>query len=443
MISDLRLKIQQKQVRLAVIGLGYVGLPVACEFARVGFNVLGIEIQEERVLLVNRGESPFDGLEPGLKELVTETVGSGRLRAASDYAGIQECEVILICVETPVEKDNLPRYEALRSVLISLGKMLKPGSLVIVESTIAPGTMQSFVKPVLEASSGLRVNEDFYLGNCPERVMPGKLLSNLRSLSRVIGGMTKETSETMAALYQHIVAAEMDAVDCVTAELVKTVENTYRDVQIAFANEIALICEQVGGDVWRVRQLVNKIPGKQMLYAGSGVGGACIPKDPWLLVSSVRDSELPLKIIPAARSINEYMPIHMVMLIQNALAESGLRLAGARIFVMGYAYLENSGDIRNSPSQVLASRLREMQAEVIIHDPFVPAYQCSPMEAARNCDAAVLMVKHQAYRSLDLVALRQALRSPILVDGRGFFDAEGAAGAGLKYWALGVAKARE
>jgi len=441
MLTDLRLRIQQKKAYLAVIGLGYVGLPVACEFARIGFNVLGIDIQEERVKLINRGESPLVDLEPGLKELVAETVGSGRLRAATDYAGIQKCEVILICVETPVETDNLPRYDALRSVLISLGKVLKRGTLVIVESTIAPGTMQSFVRPVLEGYSDLRVNEDFYLGNCPERVMPGRLLSNLRSLSRVIGGMTNETAETMAALYQHIVDADLDAVDCVTAELVKTVENAYRDVQIAFANEIALICEQVGGDVWKVRRLVNKSPGRQMLYAGSGVGGACIPKDPWLLASSVRGSDVPLRIIPAARSINEYMPIHMVKLIQGALAESGLGLEGAKILVMGYAYLENTGDTRNSPTQVLASRLREMQVEVILHDPFVPAYQGSVMEMARNCDTAVLMVKHQEYRSLDLNALRQVLRFPILVDGRGFYDEKEAAGAGLKYWALGIAQA--
>jgi len=339
MLSELTTRIQQKTARLAVIGLGYVGLPVASEFARAGFEVLGVDIHKERVAQIQRGESPFAGVEPGLEELVADAVNRGKLRASSDYDGIQDCDVILICVETPVEQDNLPRYGALQSALISLGQVLKPGSLVIIESTIAPGTMAALVQPVLERSSGLQVNQDFYLGICPERVMPGKLLANLRSLSRVVGGMTPATAETMAALYRHIVAADLDAVDCVTAELVKTVENAYRDVQIAFANEIALICEQVGGDVWKVRQLVNKSPGRQMLYAGAGVGGHCIPKDPWLLASSLQGSGASLKLIPAARAVNDLMPLHMVDLIQQALAESSLVVAGSKILVMGYAYL--------------------------------------------------------------------------------------------------------
>ena len=440
MLSELTTRIQQKTARLAVIGLGYVGLPVASEFARAGFDVLGVDIHKERVAQIQRGESPFAGVEPGLEELVADAVNRGKLRASSDYDGIQDCDVILICVETPVEQDNLPRYGALQSALISLGQVLKPGSLVIIESTIAPGTMAALVQPVLERSSGLQVNQDFYLGICPERVMPGKLLANLRSLSRVVGGMTPATAETMAALYRHIVAADLDAVDCVTAELVKTVENAYRDVQIAFANEIALICEQVGGDVWKVRQLVNKSPGRQMLYAGAGVGGHCIPKDPWLLASSLQGSGASLKLIPAARAVNDLMPLHMVDLIQQALAESSLVVAGSKILVMGYAYLEDTGDTRNSPSQILAARLLQMQAEVIIHDPFVPEYQGDLLTMARDCHAAVLMVKHQLYRSLDLRALRQALSAPILVDGRGFLEADIAEQAGLNYWALGVAK---
>ncbi len=299
MTSELHKSIQEKNAGLAVVGLGYVGLSLVCEFARVGFTVVGIDIQSQRVKRINKGQLPVEGLEPGLKELIAETVGNGRLKASKDYDNLKECDVILICVETPVGKDNLPRYDALCSALTSLSKVLKRGSLIIIESTLAPGTMQNLVKPVLEQSSGLQVNEDFYLGNCPERVMPGKLLANLRSLSRVVGGITQETAETIVELYQHIVEADLDPVDCVTAELIKTVENTYRDVQIAFANEIALICEQVGGDVGKVRELVNKSPGRHMLYAGAGVGGPCIPKDPWLLASSISGGKTPLRIIPA------------------------------------------------------------------------------------------------------------------------------------------------
>ncbi|MFN8462936.1 MAG: hypothetical protein U0X93_14380 [Anaerolineales bacterium] len=198
---------------------------------------------------------------------------SGRLRATTDYNELNDRDVFIIAVETPVDDNHIPRYDALRGALASLASVMKRGALVIVESTIAPRTMGDIVLPLLEEKSGKKLNEDFYLGNCPERVMPGKLLKNLNTMSRVVGGMTPETSETMIALYKNIVEADLDPADCVTAGLVKTVENAYRDVQIAFANEVALVAEAAGGDVWKVRELVNKSPGRQMHLPGAGVGG--------------------------------------------------------------------------------------------------------------------------------------------------------------------------
>ena len=334
MLYELRQKISAKEARLAVIGLGYVGLPVACEFARIGFDVVGVEFQRERVDTINAGISPITGMEPGLQELVAEVVGSGRLRATWDYRMLADRDVVLICVETPVDENNIPRYEALRAALSQLGPVMKFGALVIVESTIAPGTMRGIVLPLLEASSGKRLNQGFYLGNCPERVMPGKLLANLHRVSRVVGGMTPETAQTMQVLYQHIVDAAIDIADCITAELVKTVENAYRDVQIAFANEVALICEKAGGDAWKVRELVNKSPGRMMLLPGAGVGGHCIPKDPWLLAYSVSASDLTLHLIPAAREVNKFMPFHMVELLEAGLKSAGKQISGSQILVM-------------------------------------------------------------------------------------------------------------
>ena len=230
-------------------------------FAAEGFDVTGVEIRQERVDKINRGISPIEGKEPGLAELLAKVVAAKKLRATSSYQDLADCDIILIDVETPVdEHDHSPRYQALGAALRSLGKALKDGALVIVESTIAPGTMQTFVLPILEESSQRRLNEGFYLGCCPERVMPGKLLANLRNLSRVVGGGSPQTAAIMQALYRHVVNADLDTADWITAELVKTTENAYRDVQIAFANEVALICEALGGDVWKVRQLVNKSP---------------------------------------------------------------------------------------------------------------------------------------------------------------------------------------
>lgn len=436
-LLELRQKIDLKQARVAVIGLGYVGLPVACQFAEVGFDVVGVELRSERVGMINSGVSPIDSYEPGLSELLSKVVAQRKLRATINYQELRDRDVFLIAVETPVDENNIPRYEALRNALCDLGRVMKPAVLVIVESTIAPGTMSKVVLPLLSESSGQRVNQDFFLANCPERVMPGKLLANLRQMSRVVGGMTPETAEVAVSFYRHVVQADLDPTDCVTAELVKTTENAYRDVQIAFANEVALICEAVGGDVWKVRDLVNKSPNRQMHLPGAGVGGHCIPKDPWLLVHGAREEQVPIRLIPAARAVNNSMPFHVVDLIQDAMTFAGSPISGSRILVMGFAYLENSDDTRNSPSADLASRLQKLGAKVVIHDPFVPEYNKDLLQAAQNCDAAVVMVRHQEYLRLDLGLLKTALRKPVLIDARNVFGDSPMATEGFIYRVVG------
>jgi UDP-N-acetyl-D-mannosaminuronic acid dehydrogenase len=438
MLAELRHRIETKEAVIGVIGLGYVGLPVACAFAEAGFRVIGVDILPQRVATINDGRNPIEGEEPGLAELLAQVVAGqdGRLRATTDYKDLAVADVVLIDVETPVDEDHVPGYEALRAVCSSLGPVLKEGALVVVESTVAPGTTDGVVRPLLEKSSGKRVNQDFYLGACPERVMPGKLLHNLRTLSRVCGGSTPQTAETMAVLYRHIVEGDLDTADAVTAELVKTAENAYRDVQIAFANEVALICEAVGADVWRVRELVNKTPYRHMHLPGAGVGGHCIPKDPWLLAHAARD-QVPLRLIPAARAVNDSMPLHMADLMVQALAAAGVLVADARVGVLGYAYLENSDDVRNSPSAVLVWRLRQMGAEVVVHDPWVPEYQGDLFEHLAGCDAAVLMVAHREYHELDLARLKDVMRRPVLVDGRGVVDVAQVQGLGFVYRGVG------
>ena len=410
--------IEGKTAQVVVLGLGYVGLPVAGLFAEAGFPVVGIRRSQDKVDMINHGECPIEGEEPGLAELVQRVVATDRFRATTDYASCREAQVVLIAVETPVDKQtHQPGYEALRGALTDLAKNLSSGTMVIIESTIAPGTMSGVVQPILEETSGLRVNEDFYLVNCPERVMPGKLLANIRGCHRVVGGMSPEAAELAVRFYRHVVQADLDPVDCLTAELVKTMENAYRDVQIAFANEMALLCEDMGADVWQVRELVNKSPYRAMHLPGAGVGGHCIPKDPWLLIANAGDRFEP-RLIPAARAVNDGMPLHMADLTVGALREAGVGIAGAKVAVLGYAYLENSDDTRNSPSEVLVAHLRELGAEVTIHDPWVPEYRGDLEERVRGCDVVVLMVAHDEYRRLNWGDLKAHLRHPVLVDGR-------------------------
>lgn len=297
---------------------------------------------------------------------------------------------------------------------------------------------------VIEESSGLRAGKDFLLGVCPERVMPGRLLGNIETMNRVCGGMTIDASEVMVALYRHIVHADLDLADDITAELVKTTENAYRDVQIAFANEVALISEALGADVWKVRELVNKSPGREMLLPGAGVGGHCIPKDSWLLAWSAEKHGLSVRLVPAARAVNDFMPTHVVNLIIDALdSDGGESLKGARILVLGLAYLEDSDDTRNSPSHSLSSQLRGFGAEVVIHDPYVLGYQGDIVGLATNCDTVVLMVRHDEYSRIDLDKLKRVMRRPILVDGRGLIDGHQAADAGYIYRAVGYGGFRD
>jgi UDP-N-acetyl-D-mannosaminuronic acid dehydrogenase len=436
-IENLVSKIDDQTARLAVIGLGYVGLPVAAMFARAGFDVLGVEIRQDRVEMINAGRNPIEGNEPGLDELIEETVKNGKLHATGEYADLKDRDVILIDVETPVNDEHLPEYEALRSVLAKLGPVLRKDALVVVESTIAPGTMRDLVKPQLEKSSGKKVNADFFLGNCPERVMPGKLLANLQTLSRVAGGGSPETCKAMITLYRNIVQADLDASDWITAELVKTVENAYRDVQIAFANEVALICEATGGNVWRVRELVNKSPNRQMHLPGAGVGGHCIPKDPWLLISTIKKDELPIRLIPSARAVNDQMPMHMFELVQKGLKMAGKSVAQARVLVLGYTYLENSDDTRNTPSAILVKALEAAGADVKIHDPFLEEYEGSVEQMAKGCDAMVLMTAHDQYRGLNFASLKTSMASAVLIDGRNLFSDSSARAAGFIYLRIG------
>lgn len=435
--ADLRRRIDAREATIAVVGLGYVGLPVACSFASRGFSVRGFDIDAVRVDAISSGENPLDTDEPGLTDLIVQATSGRRLETASDPAVLRGADVYLVAVETPVGDDHVPSYDALRAACGTVAAALRPGALVVIESTVSPGTTGGIVRATLEAGSGLVCERDLYLGHCPERLMPGRLLENIRTLHRVCGGSSPATAALVAALYRHIVSADLDPVDLATAELVKTTENAYYDVNIAFANEVALICEDLGADVADVRRLVNKSPGRNMLVAGAGVGGACIPKDPWLLAAA--PVRVAARLIAAARDVNDGMPAHVVDLARAGLAHHGRTLAGSLIGVLGAAYRENTKDDRNSPTMPLVRALREEGATVCIHDPLVEPYRGPLSDVTDGADAVLLMVAHDEYSKLDVLTLRQAMRTPVVVDGRRVFDPASAEAAGLTYLAVGRA----
>ena len=450
-------------MHIVVIGMGYVGIPCAALLADVpGFRVTGVQRRSARsgwkIDALNAGQSPFEGDEPGLAELIQRVaVEKGTFRVTDDIAVCREANAILIDVQTPVDGDRMPRYESLRQVAAGAGRHMRRGVLVIIESTVAPGTTQHVVQPILEHESGMQAGRDFSLAFSYERVMPGKLLEYLVHFPRVVGGIDEESTRRAVELYRHIVQSEILATDCLTAEVAKTVENTYRDVNIAFANEMALLCESLGVDVFAVRQLVNSRPDRHMHLPGAGVGGHCLPKDPWLLnhgAGCYGVKPVPSELLAAARRINDSMPLHTADLVRDALAEAGRPVAGAKVAVLGLAYLENSDDTRNTPALPLVRTLRARGAQVTVHDPYVrPAefaaldfgaeadgtlsYTQDLAEALEGADCAVIVTKHRDYLNGDLLPAAARMRTRLVVDGRGCLDQQACAAAGLAYRGLG------
>lgn len=438
-ILDLIPKIEARTAQIGVIGLGYVGFSLAGMMAQQGFSVTAVDVNDQRVKAVNDGDLPIGGEEPGMHELATAVVKSGKLHATTDYHALKLSDVVVICVDTPVDPlSHYPTYRALNGALMSLGQVMMNRTddlLIIVESTIAPGTMSSVVMATLKQIVGSAA-EHLLFGHCPERVTPGKLLYNLVHVSRTVGGQTPEIVDVMKKLYGTFVQADLDGCDLLTAEIVKTAENAYRDVQIAFANELAMICEVLGADVYSVRELINKSPGRTVHMPGAGVGGHCIPKDPWLLIANVRE-HYQANLIQVARAVNNQMPFHMVNLVERALKANSIKLNEARIGVLGFAFREDTDDDRDSPTMYFVDELQRHGAVPIIHDPYVRLYQRPLAEAIQGAHALVLMASHSAYRKLDWADIRRQMALPIVVDGRHYFDPEITKAHGFQYYGVG------
>ncbi len=309
--DDLKQRIISGEATIGVIGLGYVGLPLAVVLADAGFRVWGIDTNETRVGAVSAGDWPLDEDEPQLPELLHKVVNDVYLDATPDYAALRSCDVAVVAVPTPIDDGKMPDYGALWSALCGIGDHMQ-GGLVILESTLAPMTTEDAAQ---------MLGPGYWLAHCPERVTPGRLYENLHLLPRIIGGYTDEAAILTERLYSRAIGASFKwyHTDALTAEVVKCAENAYRDVQIAFANELALICDAVGADVWTVRDLVNTCPGRNVLRPGPGVGGACLTKDTWLLASALPE---PPTLMLTARTINDEMADCVVGLVAEALAES-------------------------------------------------------------------------------------------------------------------------
>lgn len=424
---------------ICVFGLGHVGLPTAVVFAEVGYNVVGVDVDGVRVEMVNRGESYI--AEPGLEELLRKVVSSGRLRATSDGVSVvSKCDAVLISVPTPVVNGEFD-MSFLLSAVKTIARGLKRGALVVVESTVPPGTTAGVVKTTLEEISGMRAEVDFFLAHAPNRLSPGNALEDLRKIPRVIGGVGPKSTRRAMELYG-AVNSSLYATDATTAELVKLVENTYRDLNIAFANAIALIAHEVGVDALEVIRLANTKPNTKILMFGTGVGGPCLPKDPYLLISKVRNQFVKALVVQA-RMINDYMPHHVVNMLDAIAVKEGVDIASANVVIFGVAYKGGVNDVRYSPALILVKELSKRVAKVTVYDPYVKHLPDVPMakslaEAVKDADILIIATDHPEFRDIDLKKLGLLMKRRIIIDGRRVIEKEKATEAGFKYYAVGM-----
>jgi len=369
MIKKLLEKIERKQAIIGVIGLGYVGLPLVREFARAGLKVIGFDVDPDKVRSLQKGRSYIEHI---ASETVREMADSGRFEPTSDFTRLSEPDCILICVPTPLSKMREPDTSYIEATARSIASALRPGQLVVLESTTYPGTTRELVLPVL-AESGLQVGKDFFLAYSPEREDPGRKDFNTHTIPKVVGGYDKDSLAAARACYELAIETVVPVSSCEAAEATKILENTYRCVNIALVNELKTLFDRMGIDIWEVIRAASTKPfGFTPFYPGPGLGGHCIPIDPFYLSWKARQYNLRTRFIELAGEVNVSMPRYVVDRLADALNERGQTLNGAKILVLGLAYKKDVDDMRESPSLELIELLRAKRANVDYNDPHVP-----------------------------------------------------------------------
>ena len=444
--EELPVLLRKGKVRIAVMGLGRIGLPTAALFAKAGARVTGIDVKKDLVAEVNAGRSRLVD-EPGLREIVRETVRSGNLKAtATPNGALADAHFIIMSVPTPVDETKVPDYSAVQKASHTVGSSLRKGSVVIIESTIGPGVTEDMVRPILESESHLKAGRDFGLVSCPERSDPGNIIANMKSVPRIVGGLTRESTDTVSALYQSAFGVKTVKLSTPkAANAVKLTENLFRDVNIALANEYALLYEKLGVDAVEV---INACASKFNFiahYPGMGVGGPCLPSNSYYLISEgIKTGNIPY-MIRMAREINDRMPDHVVELVGEALNEVGKTIRGSTVAVLGVAYKPNVRDIQLTPVERLEVRLREKGARVRLYDPmfkgervFGLSVEMTLAAATKGSDCVVIGTAHDEFKALDLQRLRRTARGRgALVDARHVVSPAGARGTGFAYRGVG------
>ena len=399
--------------KICVIGLGYIGLPTACILAKSGYDILGVDVNDDVINLLNSGNIHIE--EEGLKELFKKVVDEKRIKVSKN---VEKSDVFIITVPTPLNKEN----KADLSYVIEATKMIKDyiqkGNLIILESTSPPGTTRNIVGNIIDKDTGLKSGKDYYIAYCPERVMPGKIVYELVNNTRIIGGINRKSAEKAKEVYEKFVEGKIYLTTLEIAELVKLAENTYRDVNIAFSNELSLICSDYGVNVWDVIKFANMHPRVNILNPGPGVGGHCIPIDPWFMLENINRK---YTLIEKSRNVNNSIPF----IISNKILEIIKEYKNPKVTFFGLSYKENVGDIRESPAIAIYNELIKKGINVSIFDPLIKntKYKLVSLEDSLiNSDLLLLLTAHKIFNNVSLGHVSKLMRNKNIFDTRNFFN---------------------
>lgn len=406
-------KITEKSATIGILGLGYVGLPLAVEFAQKGFQVTGLDVQEEKVTRINRGESDLQDVR---REILTDLVEKKRLHATRDFTVLKELDVIIICVPTPLNKTKDPDMSFILSATNVIKESLRPGQLIVLESTTYPGTTEEILLPSFE-SEGLTVGTDFYLAFSPERIDPGNKKYGITNTPKVVGGVTKECLRLTVALYQEIIEKVVPVSSPRVAEMVKLLENTFRTVNVGLVNEMAMICDKLGIDIWEVIEAASTKPfGFIPFYPGPGLGGHCLPIDPHYLSWKLKMFNYHARFIELASNINTSMPQYVVEKITEALNRQKKSVSGSRVLILGVTYKRDVNDIRESPSLDVILSLQKKGAVVSYNDPYVPVLKTKdillssvPLQDLSQYDCVAILTDHSQHPYAEIVKESKAI----------------------------------
>jgi len=443
-LDDVKESLNSQTLRVCVIGIGRIGLPTALSFAKSGLQTIGLDINKNLVEKINSGTFPLKD-EPGYEEIFHDVIKNQKFSATTNIEdAVPNSDLILLSLPTPMDENNIPDYSALKNVGSKLSDILSPNSLVIVESTIEPGFIEDEMISLISASGRLKINENFFIGVCPENANPGEILHDFTNLPRLVGGINQNITQVIKLIYNFVFSVELvEMPNCKTANAVKLTTNVFRDINIAFVSELALMFEKLGIDINIVLEAAKKKYNFQVHYPGSGVGGPCLPINSYQLLSTARRTNSNLNIIESGRKINEKMPEHVIKLTLDAFQQCNRPIKGSTILILGISYKPNVKDIQLTPAEDIIKKIQELGANIRIYDPYFKTTDVFGIRSEENLDtvlsnvnAAIIVTGHDEFKQLDLPKFNKMI-DKILIDTRGIIEPTLAKDLNLVFRGLG------